>query len=377
MKTIKPILLLTFLICFFASVTVYANFFLFDAKQLNITIKNIKDDISEIELLTYDNSFSFYDVYDKNNFDYENSEVTGYFATIKDSVDPYSKEDYIINENYDKTKYYVDISICYEYTYQHGENVEVSESTSYKPRNLNELRKELKEYKNDFSNLKCERVVFYSAKRLTKIKNIGIDNIKKGIFTYSITDFSDFKDLEFPDYGYAIRFVNKSGESKIILCGHNKLNDDFFHDSSSDYIVKKIVVDYNSLKVLSDDSDIINNLYNASGIFVYAATAIITTLIIELIVALIMKIKAMKTIIITNLITQIILHIFTILVLYLLGYLPLLVCILAEIFIVLIEFLIYKSRLKEYSKLKLFLYSFIANFCSFGLSVLIELSINC
>jgi hypothetical protein len=372
MKTIKPILLLTFLICFFASVTVYANFFLFDAKELKITIKDIKDDISEIDLLISDDSLNFNEVYDQNNFDYENYKVSGcYASSIYESVDPYSKEDYIINENYDKTKYYVDISFSYRYTYKYGENQKAYSDTSYKPRDFNELRKEIMlfddEKKYDFSNIKCERIVYYSAKRLTKIKNIEIDNIKNGIFTYSITDFSDIKNLEFPGYEYALGFKNTSGEYKVILCGHNKIYEDFFHDSSND-IIKKVVIDYNSSKVLFDYTDIIN-----FDIIVYVISAIVITIIVELIVALIMKIKAMKTIIITNIITQFILHVVTILVLYFLGYMPYLLCIISEIVIVLVEFLIYKSRLKKYPKLKLFLYSFIANLFSFGLSVFIEL----
>ncbi len=107
---------------------------------------------------------------------------------------------------------------------------------------------------------------------------------------------------------------------------------------------------------------------NTSNIIKTVAISLILTIVAEIIIALIMKIKNIKTIFITNLITNIILQLSLI-------YMPIpymITFIIMEILVILSEYLIYKKHFNNITKNKIISYTLIANIASALLTFIVK-----
>lgn len=106
-------------------------------------------------------------------------------------------------------------------------------------------------------------------------------------------------------------------------------------------------------------------------IYCYAFIAIIFTIIVELLIAWLMKFKHYKLVIFTNLVTQIFLQIVTI-ILYSDPFISLSSFIfIVEIIIMIMEYKIYANKIEDISKKKIFLYTFVANLITYALPLFI------
>ena len=368
----------------------YANYAMFDVNELKITIKNITDKIYKIQLLQYGQEVNFKEVYGEN-FDYDNFKMneefnTAYLDTI---VDPFKKEDYIKNHNYNKDKYIVIIEYRYAYKFsKKSKYIEYEFSSKFN--NINELKKSIKneEYSSCLrnisnkssiekliseSNLSCRRTISYSILKLNALKNISIYEIKDNKLDFSIKDFKSLEDIAKihsehgnGGYGYAVRFFCDGGICKTIICGNNIIMQDSYDKTRP--TIKNVEFDYQTQGIIYNTS----NESNIIQIIIKVLIAILITLTIELIVAIIMKIKSYKIITITNIITQLMLHVLTLLGCAILFEIPLYIYLILEIAIVFAEYKIYSIKIKEYSQRYLLLYAVLANICSFGLSLLLR-----
>ncbi len=143
-----------------------------------------------------------------------------------------------------------------------------------------------------------------------------------------------FNYLGTPDKYKLVIINNDTGETKV----SNVINRKDF--------TSYVTIDYNTMEV-SQHGSIINILMD-----------LFTTILVEIIVAFIMKMKNTKIILATNLVSNIILQLILILVLvvpYLLKF------IFMEILVVLFELLIYKKYMKNQPHNKILLYTLIAN----------------
>ena len=133
------------------------------------------------------------------------------------------------------------------------------------------------------------------------------------------------------------------------------INNDTGETKVSDIVNRRdftsyVTIDYNTMKVKQNAS--------ISDKVVNIIMALVITIVIEIFIGLIMKMKNTKIIIATNLVSNIILQLILILVpvvSYLLKF------IFMEILVVLFEFLIYKKFMKNQSHNKILLYTLIAN----------------
>lgn len=141
-------------------------------------------------------------------------------------------------------------------------------------------------------------------------------------------------------------------------------------------------LNYETLK-LDRDMDIdetIASTYNfKQNILLNIILCVLFTLIIELTISKLFKIKNGKIILKINLLTQSILHILTIIILstFFITYNTYLyVLMLLEIIIIISEILLYKLKLKDIPTNKLIIFSIIANTCSFLTSPLLYMIIS-
>lgn len=396
MKLLKKSLLLLLAYIFIFCSTIYANYSLFRAKEFNITIKNITDEISKIQLLQYGEKINFKDVYG-TNFDYDGFGIGEYelknTAYMNTMVNPFEKEDYIENQDYNKELYMVDIKYSYEYKFSKGsddDEISVSYEFSSKFNNFDELKQAIKnkeygsygsrgmidiEYSNiekfiNSSTLTCERTISYHIEKLTILKEISTNEIKNNQLKVSITDFESihYDDGTIDYYEYAIRFFQNDKDYVTITCGSNLITQDSHIQTTP--TTKDVEFDYQTGdEIQSISNKIIKNILRI--IF-----AIFITLAIELFIAFIMKIRKYKTITIVNIVSQLVLHLLTFLGFGLFSSIPLPIYFILEIAIVFIEYVVYSEKIKEYDKKLLFLYSFLANLCSFGLSLLLNFVFN-
>ena len=111
----------------------------------------------------------------------------------------------------------------------------------------------------------------------------------------------------------------------------------------------EITIDINDMKIIQSE----NVLFKLKFIMI----PLLLTIFIEIIIALIMKLKNIKLILLTNTLTNILLQLF-------LLYTPLsylLTFAIMEILIIITEYLIYKKYIKDTSKSKIILYTLLAN----------------
>lgn len=148
------------------------------------------------------------------------------------------------------------------------------------------------------------------------------------------------------EYEHFFNYFGTPNKYRLVI-----INNDTGETKISNVINRKnftsyVTIDYNTMEV-SQNSSIISILI-----------ALFTTILVEITVAFIMKMKNTKIIIATNLVSNIILQ----LVLILLPVVPyLLKFIFMEILVVLFEFLIYKKYIKNQPQNKILLYTLIAN----------------
>ena len=154
-----------------------------------------------------------------------------------------------------------------------------------------------------------------------------------------------------PDTYKVVIINNITGETKITDVIHRE-------DFSSN-----VTIDVNTMTVVSKANN--NNLFsNIKNI----AIALILTIAVEIIIALILKIKNIKIIFIANLITNIILQLA-------LMYIPLSYMItfaIMEILVFIAEYLIYSKFFNDISKNKIITYTLIANIISALLTFIIK-----
>ena len=390
---------------------VFANFAIIETKKVEVTIKGINEEIEKIELYTYGRKVSFEEVFG-GTFDmsivddtYLNS------AYIRDNVSPFTKEDYVENKNYDDNKYMVNISYSYDYRFtSKTEDSYIEYGFDQKFNNMNELKNGVKNHNRgssgsyntnlnlenyddelekyiDNAKLSCERTISYSINKYEFYKELSTSLIKDKTMKFDLDDFKSREELITKDGTeseiFMIRFYPKNNNKKDYIIGDNIIRQDSHIKERPS--IKSVNIEYNNqggeepvpptevpptevpptevertfMSVLKD---------NVSNIII----ALVVTLVIELIVAFTMKLKSYGVITITNIITQIILHIATIIMIVNYETVPMYFYYIAEMLIVIIEFVVYALFIKDVSKSKLGLYSLSANVCSFGISLLIH-----
>lgn len=103
----------------------------------------------------------------------------------------------------------------------------------------------------------------------------------------------------------------------------------------------------------------------------YAIFAIVFTIVVELLIAWITRFKNYKLVFFTNLITQLFLQYVT-LNLYSNPFIDLtVIIIILEVIILIMEYKIYENKIEDISKMKIFLFSFIANFTTYVVPMLV------
>lgn len=151
-----------------------------------------------------------------------------------------------------------------------------------------------------------------------------------------------------PDTYKVVIINNDTGETKIT----DVINRTDFQSN--------ITIDIDTMRVVTRAS--------SSKIIKTVAIALILTFAVEIIIALIMKIKNIKIIFITNLITNIVLQLALI-------FIPLSYMItfrIMEILVVIAEYLIYRKFFKDISKNKIITYTVIANIFSALLTFIVK-----
>ena len=383
-RLILNIVIITCAIMILFPSIVNANVMLFSATKMNIKVENINEKINNIWLAIYDENCNVTDAYknskmnfSKASFLYEGDQYK-YCAIFEKNVEPFSDEDYVFNDDYDKKNYIVNQNISYYYNY---DGVSYMNGDKGKYKNAEELlngeffKYESEKNKNEIrkGNITCTRHVYYEANRLIEIKEIPVNQIQDGALSISISDFSELKKYreEDNDAGFALRFETEKGEYKTFKLGSNDIINGKKIDATK--LEKNITIDYSAKEIDTDYNNFILSPSDIAKNILCVLCAIIVTILVELAVAKIMKINATKVIIVVNLITQILLHAFTYIVIPVIFNTIVFnifsTVIILEILIVLIEFVIYKMKIKDQSYKKLLAYSFIANLVSFGISV--------
>ena len=160
--------------------------------------------------------------------------------------------------------------------------------------------------------------------------------------------FSDCKGNK--DYHNSFGYFGTPEVYKIVI-----INKDTGEIKISDKIVRKefnseVTVDYNDMKVVETNTNIFKT-------FIIVGLALILTIAIELLIALLFKTKNYITIAITNLISNVLLQ--TLLLIFTSNYTP--VFIIGEILVIGSELLVYLLRFKNISKCKTVVYTLVSN----------------
>lgn len=170
--------------------------------------------------------------------------------------------------------------------------------------------------------------------------------------------FSDCKGNA--DYHNSFGYFGTPEVYKIVI-----INKDTGEVKISEKIVRKefnseVTVDYNDMKVVETNTNIVKTI-------IIVALALILTISIELIIALLFKTKNYTTIAITNLISNVLLQI--LLLVFTSNYL--LVFIIGEVLVIGSELLVYLLRFKNISKSKTVIYTLVANITTLLLSFIL------
>ncbi len=180
-------------------------------KKLDSTIININEPIKSIWLVKEDEeNVDVKEAYDDGVVSEDIKNSLKYMASIKEEVDPFSEEDYVFNDSFDKKNYVVYYDIVYDY-YVGQDRFHAYE----KLRNKEEL---YSKYGNseDIDTITCEREVTWIARKLTEVREIPVSEIIDGKLNIVLTDFSGLEkpswDSGRGDKGYSIRFEKENGE---------------------------------------------------------------------------------------------------------------------------------------------------------------------
>ncbi len=163
------------------------------------------------------------------------------------------------------------------------------------------------------------------------------------------------------DYTHIFSYFGVPNEFKVII----QLDDGSLRVSK--LLTRKdfnytVTLDVNSMDVISDYTSLTYKVFSLIKV-------ILITLIVELLVAILFKIKQYNIIVFSNIFTNLILQLAIINNIYILNNIKLFV--LLEIVVCILEFLIYLKFIKNINYKKLFIYTFIANFITAFLTFLI------
>ena len=393
MKSLKRISI--FLIAFILFTTnVYANIAIINTNKVEVKITGIYDEIDKIELYKYGKTVDIDKVFDGTLDISKANSVLGNTVYYKDDVDPFSKENYVENKNYDNKKYRVTVNYSYTYIFTDEEkDTELEYTFNKKYADIQELKEgirkkeygpsgctnvdfDIDDYKSiekfiDSNKLTCTRDISYTVIMYEYVKDISTNLIKDNNMEFSLNDFPKAEEGSRETISYMIRFFPKNSGSNDFLIGNDEIIQDAHIQTKPTIKYVNIEYSHNYVgEVKHQERTITKSL---SDNIIKIIIAIVLTIVVEVVIALIMKIKHLGIISGTNLITQLILHCVTILLITNLTSIPIYYYIIAELLIVLIEFGIYALLMKDISKKKLILYSVIANIITFGLSFLVNL----
>ena len=394
----NKIINLTLSILFLCNSLVYANYAVFYSDRLNITVSNINENISKIELLSIERCIP------SEIFEYELVKKYGYYYERDNygiEIPIWDKNDIVKDKKNDRIEYFKgdkDLRV-----YGNEEEVRLYKVSNYDKSKY--ILTKLGEKNPGYTMNGINYSTYYDSDKnlfsLVKIKasnNIDEYKINNGTFELSIKDLKLYgrKDRDYNSKEYIpsfyLRFYKENGEFKDIAVGSNSYQ----------------TTDYGAISTLSKSFDyktgaqitIQKNskfLGQTITLVIEIGIAMLLTIIIELLVAKKMKISNYNTIVKVNIFTQLLFHIVFLIpqtylgislvtligmVLYnlidmIVGYMwaelitLILSVVVIELIIVIIEFLLYKKSIKEESKKRLFKYAFLANLASFALSVVV------
>ncbi len=378
-----------FIVLLLISTNVYANYAIIETKKIEVNITGIYDKIDKIELFSYGDNIDFKEVFN-NTFPTDGFDMQFSNSAIRhDDVDPFSKEDYVENTNYDNKKYKVTVTKSYSYKFEHkDEDTEIEYTFDKKYSDTKALKEAIMSkkygsygstnilidednYSNELVNyldsatITCDRTISYKVLKYDLVKEISPELIKDNELKFDITDFTSLANNNHPeDSGFMLRFYHNGSEYPLDFdIGNNLIIQDSHLKTRP--TVRKVGIEYShnytgEVQHYNDDKNMI----------IKVLTAIIITIFVETIIAIIMKINKYEVIIPVNIITQLLLHSVTIILMIVMENIPLYFYFIAEPLIVLIEYLLYSFLIKDIPKKKLCIYSLIANIASFGLSLL-------
>ena len=235
----KKILLILIICLLFIPLHVYANFAIFYSRDYNVVISNVPYDLEKIELFNY----TYVDPYDV--FEYE----IGY---VKDE-DGFTKNVRLYKtDNYDKEKYI----LVY----------------------LNELSNSVTYY-DRYYNTEKKRFILIEPINYKEIKNF---QIKNGQVDFIFKNMND----DYSNNNFALKMYTQDGKEKNIYIEDNAYSD--LHERMPKSLLSRNI-DYNTGKPVDKDTFIFN-FDTIIEIYIRIGLAILNTLIIELIVAAIIKI---------------------------------------------------------------------------------------
>ena len=230
MKKVLGIIILV--ICIFS--ISYANFIMYEINKLDVTINNIDEPIKSIWLVIEDSDCDIQKVYENSELDFSKANIlsnTQYDiesdnknnAYFEEGVEPFTEEDYVFNDNYDKENYHVYFSIYYSYDIEDELGNSIGFGMGRKCKNMDEVLANTldNEYEKYQDTLTCSRSVEYTAYKLIEKEEIPVSEIVDGTLKVSIDDFSELKDNK---NAFSLRFEKADGEFIIVPLGSNKMH---------------------------------------------------------------------------------------------------------------------------------------------------------
>ncbi len=393
MKNVKRISVLLIAFILFTT-NVYANIAIINTNKVEVKVTGIYDEIDKIELYKYGKTVDISKVFGGTLDTSKANSVFDNTVYYKEDVDPFSKENYVENKNYDNKKYRVTVNYSYTYKFSDEEKETELEYTfnkkysdiqalkegirkhEYGPSGCTNIDFDIDDYKSiekyiDSNKLTCIRDISYTVIMYEYVKDIPTNLIKDNTMEFSLNDFPKAEEGSRETISYMIRFFPKKGISNDFLIGNDEIIQDAHIQTRPTIKYVNIEYSHNYVGEVEHHERTVSKTLGDNLIKIIIA--IVLTIVVEIVVAIIMKIKHIGIIGVTNLITQLILHCVTILLITNLTSIPIYFYIIAELLIVLIEFGIYSLLIKDVSKKKLLLYSVIANIITCSLSFLVQL----
>jgi len=384
MRRFQKIISLLIVFMLLIKTTSFANYKMTLFNEVTIDIKNITDEIKEIKLIqaTLNHEINretmsevvigtIGKVDKSDNVEWLSTEelmdpmIFPHEPRIVEVVEPYNENEYTyIAKDYDTSQYKIIFNERYSYD---TENKNGIARVDAKFKNELELKEYLKK-ENEKSTLNridydsinwdaitCRRIIDIETYKFDKVILYDSSSVKDG--TLSISKRNIDKVVN-PIPSYILSLETATGETKDFYLGYASFTPELETINS-----RKFIIDYSSGEIETATYSI-NTIMTYSNLIIFA---IILTLAIEIFIAVLFKIKHYGIVLSVNLITQIFLHTATLNGIYNIFILTLI----AEIAIVFMEFIIYAITIKDVRKLKLLGYSFIANLCTYLLSIIL------